>query len=41
MSNSRKIVIIGANAAGSGVASAARKSDREAEITLIEKEKYP
>lgn len=37
----RKIIIIGANAAGSGVASAARKIDREAEITLIEREKYP
>lgn len=37
----RKIVVIGANAAGSGVASAARKIDREAEITLIEREKYP
>ena len=37
----RKIVIIGANAAGSGVASAARKTDREAEITLVEKERYP
>ncbi|MDQ1281173.1 MAG: hypothetical protein QG670_2437 [Thermoproteota archaeon] len=37
----RKIVIIGANAAGSGVASAARKTDREAEITIIEREKYP
>ncbi len=41
MSNQRKIVIIGANAAGSGVASAARKIDREAEITLVEREKYP
>ncbi len=41
MQSKRKIVIIGANAAGSGVASAARKTDREAEITLIEREKYP
>jgi NADH oxidase (H2O2-forming) len=37
----RKIVIIGANAAGSSAASAARKIDREAEITLIESDKYP
>jgi NADH oxidase (H2O2-forming) len=37
----RKIVIIGANAAGSSAASAARKTDRQAEITLIESERYP
>jgi len=37
----RKIVIIGANAAGSTAASAARKTDRTAEITIIESEKYP
>jgi NADH oxidase (H2O2-forming) len=35
----RKIVIIGANAAGVEAASAARKKDRTAEITLIAKEK--
>jgi NADH oxidase (H2O2-forming) len=35
----RKIVIIGANAAGIEAASAARKKDRAAEITLITKEK--
>lgn len=34
----RRIVIIGANAAGTDAASAARKTDKEAEITLIEKE---
>jgi len=37
----RRIIIIGANAAGSSAASAARKTDREAEITLIESDKYP
>jgi NADH oxidase (H2O2-forming) len=37
----RKIVIIGDNASGSTAASAARKTDREAAITLIESEKYP
>ncbi|MCK4478052.1 FAD-dependent oxidoreductase [Candidatus Bathyarchaeota archaeon] len=36
----RKIVIIGANAAGVDAASAARKTDRTAEITLINKEKH-
>jgi len=36
----RKIVIIGAHAAGVDTASAARKTDRTAEITLITKEKY-
>jgi NADH oxidase (H2O2-forming) len=35
----RKIVIIGAHAAGLDAASAARKTDRTAEITLITKEK--
>ncbi len=35
----RKIVIIGAHAAGLDAASAARKTDRNAEITLITKEK--
>jgi NADH oxidase (H2O2-forming) len=35
----RRIVIIGANAAGVEAASAARKKDRTAEITLITKEK--
>jgi len=34
----RKIVIIGANAAGTDAAAAARKTDREAEITLITRE---
>ena len=37
----RKIVIIGAHAAGLDAASAARKTDRTAEITLITKEKKP
>ncbi|MEM3055859.1 MAG: FAD/NAD(P)-binding oxidoreductase, partial [Candidatus Bathyarchaeia archaeon] len=32
---SRRIIIIGANAAGLEAASAARKTDREAEITLV------
>ena len=36
----RKIVIIGAHAAGVDAASAARKTDRTADITLITKEKY-
>jgi NADH oxidase (H2O2-forming) len=36
----RKIVIIGANAAGVDAASAARKTDRSAEIILITEEKY-
>jgi len=36
----RKIVIIGAHAAGVDAASAARKTDRTAEIMLITKEKY-
>ena len=36
----RKIAIIGANAAGVDAASAARKTDRTAEITLIDKEKH-
>ena len=35
---SRKIVIIGANAAGTDAAAAARKTDRTAEITLITKD---
>jgi NADH oxidase (H2O2-forming) len=35
----RKIIIIGAHAAGLDAASAARKTDRSAEITLITKEK--
>jgi len=35
----RKIIIIGANAAGVDAASAARKTNRSAEITLITKEK--
>ncbi|MDH5689407.1 MAG: NAD(P)/FAD-dependent oxidoreductase, partial [Candidatus Bathyarchaeota archaeon] len=37
----RKIVIIGANAAGVHAANAARKTDPKSEITLIEKEPYP
>jgi NADH oxidase (H2O2-forming) len=37
----RKIVIIGAHAAGVDAASAARKTDRTAEITLITKEEKP
>ena len=36
---SNKIVIIGAHAAGVDAASACRKKDRTAEITLITKEK--
>lgn len=36
-----KIVIVGANAAGIDVASAARKTDRKAEITLITRESHP
>ncbi|MGB9675733.1 MAG: FAD-dependent oxidoreductase [Candidatus Bathyarchaeales archaeon] len=36
----RRIVIIGAHAAGVDAASAARKTDRTAEITLITEEKY-
>ncbi|MGC9345246.1 MAG: NAD(P)/FAD-dependent oxidoreductase, partial [Candidatus Bathyarchaeales archaeon] len=35
----RRIVIIGAHAAGVDAASAARKTDRTAEITLITKQK--
>lgn len=37
----RKIIIVGAHAAGLDAASAARKTDRTAEITLITKEKKP
>jgi NADH oxidase (H2O2-forming) len=37
----RRIVIIGAHAAGVDAASAARKTDRTAEITLITEEKHP
>ncbi|MDH5391306.1 MAG: NAD(P)/FAD-dependent oxidoreductase, partial [Candidatus Bathyarchaeota archaeon] len=37
----RKIAIIGANAAGIHAANAARKTDSQAEITLIDKEAYP
>jgi NADH oxidase (H2O2-forming) len=37
----RRIVIIGAHAAGVDAASAARKTDRQAEITIITKEKNP
>ncbi|MEA2089767.1 MAG: FAD-dependent oxidoreductase [Thermoproteota archaeon] len=37
----RKIVIIGAHAAGVDAASATRKTDRKAEITLITKQKKP
>jgi NADH oxidase (H2O2-forming) len=36
----RRIIIIGANAAGVEAASAARKKDRTAEITLLMEEKY-
>lgn len=38
---SKRIVIIGAHAAGVDAASAARKTDRQAEITIITKEKNP
>ena len=37
----RRIVIIGAHAAGVEAASAARKTDRQAEITIITREKHP
>jgi len=37
----RRIVIIGAHAAGVDAASAARKTDRTAEITLLTEEKHP
>ncbi len=37
----RRIVILGANAAGTSAAAAARRTDKEAEIILIESEKYP
>jgi NADH oxidase (H2O2-forming) len=37
----RKIVIIGCNAAAINAANAARKTDREAEITMVTAEKYP
>ena len=37
----RKIIIVGAHAAGLDAASATRKTDRAAEITLITKEKKP
>jgi NADH oxidase (H2O2-forming) len=36
----KRIVIIGAHAAGVDAASAARKTDRTAEITLITEEKH-
>ncbi len=36
----RRILIIGAHAAGMDAASAARKTDRTAEITLIADEKH-
>ncbi|MEM3013999.1 MAG: FAD-dependent oxidoreductase [Candidatus Bathyarchaeia archaeon] len=36
----KKIVIVGANAAGVDAAVAARKKDREAEITLLTKDRY-
>jgi NADH oxidase (H2O2-forming) len=36
----RKVVVIGAHAAGVDAASAARKADRTAEVTLITKEKH-
>lgn len=41
MSANKKIVIIGDNATGTSVASAARKLDRTAEITIIERGKWP
>jgi len=37
---SREIIVVGAHAAGVDAASAARKTDRRANITLITKEKY-
>ena len=36
----RRVIVVGANAAGVEAASAARKKDRAAEITLITQEKY-
>ena len=36
----KRIIIVGANAAGVEAASAARKKDRTAEITLLTMEKY-
>ncbi len=41
MSTSKKIVIVGANAAGINAANAARKQDGKADIILVTKEKYP
>ncbi len=40
-STQRRIVIIGAHAAGVDAAAAARKTDRQAEITIITQEKHP
>ncbi|MFQ6076224.1 MAG: FAD-dependent oxidoreductase [Candidatus Bathyarchaeia archaeon] len=37
----RRIAIVGANAAGIDAASAARKTDRKAEIVLVTRESYP
>ena len=37
----RRIVIIGAHAAGVDAASAARKTDRQADITIITEEQHP
>jgi NADH oxidase (H2O2-forming) len=37
----KRIIIIGAHAAGVDAASAARKTDRQAEITIITEEKHP
>ncbi|MEM2969497.1 MAG: hypothetical protein QXR63_01010, partial [Candidatus Bathyarchaeia archaeon] len=36
----KRIVIVGANAAGVDAAVAARKTDRESEITLLTKDSY-
>ena len=41
MSTSRRIVIIGANAAGINAANAARKQDGRADIILVTNDKYP
>jgi NADH oxidase (H2O2-forming) len=38
---SKKIIIIGCNAAGSTAASAARKTNKQSEITMIESDRYP
>ena len=41
LSNNKEIVVIGCGAAGGTAAQFARKTNRDANITVIEKEKYP